>query len=50
MLSDDGLAPMDMANYNNDSYTPMPKPQKEIAALLRTHGGKTMKELKAEGK
>ena len=51
VLDDDGLAPMDMANYNNDSYTPNAEAAKrEIADLLRKHGGKTGEELKAEGK
>ena len=51
VLDDDGLAPMDMANYNNDSYTPNAETAKrEIADLLRKHGGKTGEELKAEGK
>ena len=51
VLDDDGLAPMDMANYNNDSYTPNAEVAKrEIADILRKHGGKTAEELKSEGK
>ena len=45
-----GLTPMDMTNYNNDSYTPNAEAAKrEIADILRKHGGKTAEELKAEG-
>ena len=51
VLDDDGLAPMDMANYNNDSYTPNAEAAKrEIADLIRKHGGKTGEELRAEGR
>ena len=51
VLDDDGLAPMDMTNYNNDSYTPNAEAAKrEISDLLRKHGGKTSEELKSEGK
>ena len=50
VLDDDGLAPMDMTNYNNDSYTPNAEAAKrEISDLLRKHGGKTGEELKAAG-
>jgi ankyrin repeat protein len=38
---DDGSTPLSLAMNRN---------QKETAALLRKHGGKTAKELKAEGK
>ena len=38
---EDGLTPLNYAEFEND---------KDIAALLRKHGGKTKKELEAKGK
>ena len=40
-MKTDGMTPLDMASMNSHN---------EVADLLRKHGGKTKKELKAEGK
>ena len=42
---EDGLTPLDIATHPEN-----PNGTDEIADLLRKHGGKTVKELKAEGK
>ena len=47
----DGETPVDFAEQVKDWHAPEDKAaKKETAALLRKHGGKTKKELKAEGK
>ena len=49
--SEGGHTPVDWAESVNDSHSPKDKAaKKEIADLLRKHGGKTGAELKAEGK
>ena len=46
-----GSTPLDWAEEVNENDSPEDKTDnKERAALLRKHGGKTAKELKAEGK
>ena len=48
---EDGGTPLDGALEINDWHAPEDKAaKKEIADLLRKHGGKTGEELKAEGK
>ncbi|MCH2519948.1 MAG: hypothetical protein MK210_17430, partial [Dehalococcoidia bacterium] len=57
-LSDDGLTPLDYSKKNNYDIPTRFELKPEllaqnkivIADLLRKHGGKTKKELKAEGK
>ena len=49
--SEGGHTPVDWAESVNDPHSPKDKAaKKEIADLLRKHGGKTGKELKVEGK
>jgi ankyrin repeat protein len=43
----DGETPLDVSIHPQNSFNAV---SKEIAALLRKHGGKTSEELKAEGK
>ena len=46
-----GNTPLDLAASKMDNFLPKDKAaKKEIAELLRKHGGKTAEELKAEGK
>jgi hypothetical protein len=46
-----GNTPLDLAASKMDNFPPKDKAaKKEIADLLRKHGGKTGEELKAEGK
>jgi len=46
-----GSTPLDKAESVNDYHSPKDKAaKKEIADLLRKHGGKRSAELKAEGK
>ena len=46
---DEGRTPLDLA-IRNSNWSHIRRKRTETAALLRKHGGKTAKELKAEGK